>query len=299
MWCYIFMIMMHLLHAASVNGQPQPLVRNPVRVATKVLSGSTQDSCPSDQETIGAKNELHRNISAILTTLSARASTTCGGTSGWRRVAYLDMTDPSQSCPSGLTLKNYSPRIRSCGRAAGSPGCWSTFYDTGNLQYSMVCGRIRGYQFGATTAFLSAGGGLNGNYVNGFSLTHGQSGSRTHIWTFASGLGETYHGRLANHYCRCVLPSAPAPPAFIGNDYFCESGLNSAWVDHREWIFYPDDPLWDGQNCTSSCCQFNHPPYFTKTLPAPTSDSIELRLCIRHPAHYEDVPIDQVEIYVK
>ena len=37
---------------------------------------------------------------------------------------------------------------------------------------------------------------------------------------------------------------------FFGNDYFCESGLLvlSVWRAH-EHIFYPDDVLWDGQNC--------------------------------------------------
>ena len=28
---------------------------------------------------------------------------TCGGTGGWRRVVYLDMTDPNTNCPSGGT----------------------------------------------------------------------------------------------------------------------------------------------------------------------------------------------------
>ena len=51
---------------------------------------------------------LSRNISITIN---------CGGTTGWRRVGYLDMTDPSQSCPSGLALKTYSPGLRSCGRA--------------------------------------------------------------------------------------------------------------------------------------------------------------------------------------
>ena len=34
---------------------------------------------------------------------------TCGGT-GWRRVVYLDMTDPSTTCPSGWRLANYVKR---------------------------------------------------------------------------------------------------------------------------------------------------------------------------------------------
>ena len=55
----------------------------------------------------------------------------------------------------------------------------------------------------------------------------------------------------------------PIPP-FVGNNYFCESGLNVAFSAH---IFQVDDPLWDGGNCIdeSNCCEFNRPPYFVST----------------------------------
>ena len=33
----------------------------------------------------------------------------CGGTYGWRRVVYLDMTDPNTNCPSGWNLTTYEP----------------------------------------------------------------------------------------------------------------------------------------------------------------------------------------------
>ena len=41
---------------------------------------------------------------------------TCGGTGGWRRVVYLDMTDPNTDCPSGWNMTNYN--IRTCGRSS-------------------------------------------------------------------------------------------------------------------------------------------------------------------------------------
>ena len=109
-----------------------------------------------------------------------------------------------------------------------------------------------------------------------------------------SGLSEIYDGHFAQaEYCRCVTEQAPLPPSFVRNHYFCESGRNTAWVS------YPDDPLWDGQNCvSSSCCEFNYPPYFTRALPASTSDDIELCICVHHPGDITDNPIDQVELYV-
>ena len=281
---------MFLLHALYTEGQPQPLVGEPVRVPVKV---TTTGACPSEQDRLNIRNEFSRNTSITIN---------CGGTTGWRRVGYLDMTDPSQSCPSGLALKTYSPGLRSCGRATNNTigGCWSTFYNTGGSPYSSVCGRVRGYQFGVTDVFRSyhyRHQSINGFYVNGVSLTHGGSNSRTHIWAFAAGLSETYTGTNTDFFCRCVTEQAPPPPSFVGNNYFCESGRNTAYTGPH--IFYPDDPLWDGQNCVSDCCQFNTPPYFTRTLPAPTSDDIELRICSNSGGTFSDIPIDQVELYVK
>ena len=286
------------LYALPLEGQPDP-----VHVPGKVLRGSAAGACPSDQDTTDAKDELRHNISAILADRtrenSTNLNTSCGGP-GWRRVGYLDMTDPSQSCPSGLALKNYSQGLRSCGRATSNTGCWSTFYNTGGSQYSRVCGRVRGYQFGTTSAFYGANeqnAGFESFYVDGVSLTHGQSGSRTHIWTFTGGLSEVYNGQITQSYCPCVTAAAPPPPSFVGNDYFCESGLHTVWT--HQYVFFPDDPLWDGRNCVSSCCWFNNPPYFTKTLPAPTTDNMELRICSHTTAPRDDTPIDQVELFVQ
>lgn len=283
-----------LLHILQTEGQP--LEEDKARIPGKILSGGANGTCPSQQDKIDAKDELRF---AIPTSLAAIVSG-CGG-AGWRRVGYLDMTDPSQSCPPGLSLKSYSAILRSCGRVdVSNAGCWSTFYSNNGFQYSRVCGRVRGYQFGFTHAFESPiynALGLDGHYVDGVSLTHGPSGNRTHIWTFAVGLTEAIEHNRANLLCPCVYAGAISPPVFVGSDYFCESGLNSGFGGAI--IFYPDDPLWDGQNCISNCCRFNNPPYFTKTLPAPTSDDIELRICSRALGRDAGSPIDQVELYVQ
>ncbi len=286
MWaCVIVVLLFHCLHCEG-----QPLVEGPLHIPVKVLREN--GTCPSDQDKSNARDEILQNI---------LTSMTCGRTIGWRRVGYLDMTDSSQSCPSGLAFQTYSLGLRSCGRATYHAGCWSTFYDTGGSQYSRVCGRVRGYQFGNTGAFYGSTSirvGFDSYYVDGVSLTHGQNSRRTHIWTFAAAISESDTGVLAsNYYCRCTTSASPLPP-FVGSDYFCESGHNSPW-NGQPTIFYPSDPLWDGQNCIGSCCQFNSPPYFTKTLPVPTSDDIELRICSRSTASDGDIPIDQVELYVQ
>ena len=85
-------------------------------------------------------------------------------------------------------------------------------------------------------------------------------------------------------------------PSFVGNNYFCES-------THNTQIFQSvstDTPLWDGGGYldTSTCCLFNNPPFFCKTLDAPTTEDIEVRLCGNQENTNEDVPFERVEMYV-
>ena len=161
-----------------------------------------------------------------------------------------------------------------------------------------MCGRIKGYQFGETVAFYYSSQDIDSNYVDGISLTHGDAGSRQHIWTFAAGLAEaiTSWPELS---CPCDTSQYyEFVPAFVGNDYFCESGLNTAWS--HNYILY-SDVLWDGRDCTSTstCCQLNNPPWFTKNLPTATTDDIELRLCTAHTLSYEDIPLELIELFVQ
>jgi hypothetical protein len=74
----------------------------------------------------------------------------CGGvTGGWMRVAYLDMTNSSHQCPSGLTLSN-----RRCKRGPSDAGCSSITFRVETLGYSKVCGKIRAYQSGTPDSFF-------------------------------------------------------------------------------------------------------------------------------------------------
>ena len=225
-------------------------------------------------------------------------SYSCGGTSGWRRVVFLNMTDPTHNCPSGWEETGYSKRT--CGRASElGRTCDSATFPTGGLEYSRVCGRAVGYHFGGLSAFFSSSQNIESHYVNGLSLTHGSPGSRQHIWTFAGGLAEAGTNHPL-HRCPCDGGTSPVPN-FLGNEYFCESGINGPWVDNQ-YIFHPDDPLWDGRDClpTSSCCSLNNPPYFIKEIGVNTNDDIEGRICSTYARRqYSNTAIELLEIYVQ
>ena len=276
-----------LINTASGQGQ---------KTNAKVLQRGDDWQCPSVEERERARNEIYQIIDSVI------ASSVCSGTPGWRRITFINMTDTSYDCPTGLNLTSYSKRT--CGRShTTAGGCSSTTFSIGGLPYSRVCGRIRGYQFGRTGAFYSSiYEGINSYYVDGVSLTHGGAGRRQHIWTFAAGRSEVSRDFYRFSTCPCNTASARAAPAFVENDYFCESGLQSEWVDSQHiGVFLFDDVLWDGQNCTSTstCCQFNNPPWFTKNLPNATSDDIELRICTNGPIMDDDIPIELVELYVQ
>lgn len=64
---------------------------------------------------------------------------------------------------------------------------------------------------------------------------------------------------------------------------------------------YQNDLLWDGQVCEDggSYCLFSNPPWFTKSLASPTTDRIELRLCLHHLSRFSDIALELLELYIQ
>ena len=213
------------------------------------------------------------------------------GSEGWTRVAYLDMSNPSQQCPTELRLYSESG-VRACGRQITSGGsCDSVTFSTDGLHYSQVCGRVIGYQYATPNAFRSYS--IDSYYVEGISITHGSPCQ--HIWSLAAA---TYETGTGSGYCPCNIGSTASVPSFVGDDYFCESGT----LTYNGAMLYPDDPLWDGEGCggiEGPCCNAPGIPWFHKDLNSPTTDDIELRVCANVGTNNEDVPVSLYELYVK
>jgi len=142
--------------------------------------------------------------------------------------------------------------------------------------HSRVCGRVIGYQYAYTSAFF--GGTQGSQTIDSCYLTGpGAPGQCQHIWSFAAGRSQVYGSSYQNEFCRCVTSSA----------------FNNFPV------FFPNDPLWDGDGCVSStCCELNNLPWFTKTLPSTTNDNIELRICLYDVISNENIHIEHlIELY--
>ena len=248
---------------------------------------------------------LCQKVEEIKDTIISPPIHTCGGTGGWRRAVYRDMTDNNTECPSGWRETGYSKRT--CGRANTiEPSCDSVTFPVSGGEYSQVCGRIKAYQWGETWGFYGYSRGYNTTddaYFTGVALMHGSP--RQHIWTFTAGAVENFTLKTSA-ICPCDTTFNISIPPFVGEDYFCESGYIYPGYYDRELLntFHPDDTLWDGRDCHSSstCCSLNNPPYFTKTLSTPTTDDLELRLCIGVRSQinqYVDIAVELIELYVK
>ncbi len=49
----------------------------------------------------------------------------------------------------------------------------------------------------------------------------------------------------------------------------------------------------------NSCCKQNNPPLFCTSLPSPTNDSLEVRMCGDGAASGDDTVRTRMEVYVK
>ena len=236
---------------------------------------------------------------SLITVYCEQYGSNCDGIGGWTRVGYINMSESGATCPSGLSSYNF-PNINYplCDRFHSlSSSCNSAFFSTLGLNYSNVCGQARGYQYRGVDGIYDNNLGsssLEGAYVDGLSITHG-SNPRQHIWTYIAGQGEN-----DNQWedCPCNTGSSETTPQYVGNDYYCESGVPSVETHN----FYYSDPLWDGQQCDyleSPCCTSSKMPWFVKSLNQWTTDDIEFRICSSEGYPDEASPVDLIELYVR
>ena len=236
------------------------------RFVRKSMHYSTHDSTalPTSCKEIKERQPLSPSGVYLLANTSDAAiynaycnmGTLCGSGGGWTRLAYLDMSDATQNCPSGFRLYQ-SGGVRACGRTNSGGGSWvSVQFPSNGISYSQICGRVTGYQYGSTDAVVEYVNNINSRYVDGVSITRGSP--RQHVWTLYAGR----HSNHSNSAIVCPCAGGTSPQSFVGNNYFCESGNNaSTW----SLILYTSDPLWDGQGCGSfepPCCNVPGIPWF-------------------------------------
>ena len=298
----IFLLPLISMAAAQLDENVLP-VRLPPVSGSRL--GENTGACPLPQNLDQVKNDVSTSLDeTVVPELNSRPVCPCGGDGSWSRIAHLDMSDPSQQCPPNWRL--LTTPVRACG--AASPSCASAVFPSNGQSYSRVCGRVIGIQKGAADAFHPSSLGLNngpdGIYLDGISLTHGLPGSRQHIWSFVTATAETSRNFDVNNQwsvCPCTNTNYTWPhqvPSFVGSNYFCDTG--NPGPGSPTTAVYADDPLWDGAGCgpASTCCQLNTPPWFCTTLPQPTTDDLELRICQNNDISEEDTLLSLADIYI-
>ena len=241
----------------AVVAQNQHITGIPITVIAKSKGGLIRGTCPS-QEQLDTTIKSISNYYSISYIIQQMPQVPQCGDGLWYRVAHLNMSNPSQQCQSTWRKVAFGG-IRACARPNSTDSkegkCPSILYPV-NSQYSKVCGRVIGYQFGSPSAFEQGVVNSNETCVEGVSITHGNP--REHIWSYAAGSSEQDCSRY-----NCPRAGGYEPPSNVGNNnyYYCESAYKgpNCYVINR---FFPDDPLWDGSQCDSegTCCTGTNTP---------------------------------------
>ena len=155
-----------------------------LKVGAVIVQGN-QGNCPAESTSLRANiiSEIDNLLSNLTDSLRVCECGYAGA--GWRRVAFLNMTDTDQNCPGEWQLRS-SPK-RTCQRSVNR-GCSLAAFSTAGISYSEVCGRIIGYQYGSTDALYGPIYGSTPDvasfnrsvYDGGVLITHG-SVPRQHI----------------------------------------------------------------------------------------------------------------------
>ena len=148
----------------------------PLTYPNQVLQGDGRQICPSEEQRGLARNEVKNATLSLLqeSVVPLLQGYSCGGSTGWRRVAYLNMSNSSQQCPS--VWQEITTPFRVCGRRSTSASCEGLNYTIGSEQYDQVCGRIIGYQRGTPNSFEGPAT-IDTYYLDGVSVTHGLPGN--------------------------------------------------------------------------------------------------------------------------
>ena len=275
----------------------------PLTYPARELLG-TNISCAPDGLRQATRQSINNEVQglivdSVIPAFTRSSTPNCGCFATGRRVAYLDMTDPTQQCPPAW--REYASPRRTCQRSVDSNSCDRATYPNNGISYSRVCGRIVAYQCGEPEGFNTGSvSSPNQRYVDGIVVTHGNF-TPGHIWSFAA---TTTTGDAGGSQCPCTAGFSTNVPSFVGNNYFCDSipsfgpgacnpTFGSAFLTSR--------PLWGGQGCGfgNSCCEYNDPPWFCTELPSATTDDIVVSLCGNGiSGGNEDTPIELIEIYV-
>ena len=172
-------------------------------------------------------------------------------------MAYVNMALSGATCPQGLTQFTLL-RTHSLWQERTVHLCQSTMFFTLGLSYSQVCGQLRGYRLGFPDAFSPYNDTGSPKSVDEVCILMEHPSHMIPLLVNTSGLIRCGFGhdtlacpwtiQYASCPCNNVRRLISAPPPYVGNDYYCETGDNDYTCCNATQL-YSSDPLWDGQQC--------------------------------------------------
>ena len=82
----------------------------------------------------------------------------------WYNLVSINMSDPLSQCPDGWMEEDVEG-VRACGRGSVGGSCKSAIFSNDDYEYTKVCGRAIGYQYGSTNGFRPS---RSSNDIDGF-----------------------------------------------------------------------------------------------------------------------------------
>ena len=202
-------------------------------------------------------------------------TTLCNRRGGWRRVVKLEKYNGSAACFPDLV--NNRINASQCVKNGSESGCSHTVFPLHNIEYTHVCGVIEGYGYGTPDGFCTRqdidgvrtnGNNINGNFVDGISLTYQLQDVKKDLWTYSAASGT------------CSTKSDP--PTFLNMSHVSYVPVSA-----------------DGDATTATCpndvmCVDT----FHREFPQPIFSDIEMRLCRGQAESDEEIAIGNVDIYI-
>ena len=223
--------------------------------------------------------------------------TLCGVEGGWTNIGHFLVTN-TMNCPNSafkaLKKKVHGAQQYFCARKDPAPGCTTVAIPSRGIAYTRVCGLVGASQKGQTGGFYATKS-INEAYLDGVSITRIADGKRKHVMSLAAGYSEQASRKKA---CPCNTGAkGGAPPLFVGNDYYCESGSSN---EPDADTIYSNDVLWDRDSYQylEKGCKKPMMPYFFHKITPKTTNNFELRLCRNIHANEGEVLLQGYEIYV-
>jgi len=230
------------------------------------------------------------------------------GEKGWEKFYYMDLImNQTQDCPDGFVKKFYptfqGPKKYFCGKDDSVGKCTKVTFPLEQRRYYEVCAKVRGYQYGTPSAFKPYDIEDSKFYMDGIHFTYGKEEQQ--LWSYVCGAHRNHDkDKMTMEKMRELCPDVSPKynwfvPYYLGNMYYCDSGLYKYNDVSDATKFHNEHRLWEGKDCEfpNHGCRRSGQPWYYRKFPTYMEDYIEMSSCFLN--ENADVKYDNLEIYLR